>query len=71
MKKGLEHLANTIAAGFRSMKNEFRTQRTSIEQLQTAVVEYHRSSEDRDALKGQRLADLEEAVRELRRKAAQ
>jgi hypothetical protein len=69
--KGLEFLANTIAAGFRAMKAEFRQQRTAIEQTQAAVVEYSRSVEERDAMKGERLAKLEADVRELHRQAAQ
>jgi hypothetical protein len=53
------------------MKAEFRQQRTAIEQTQAAVVEYSRSVEERDAMKGERLAKLEADVRELHRQAAQ
>jgi hypothetical protein len=67
--KGLEFLANTIAAGFRAMKAEFRQQRTAIEQTRLAVVEYSRSVEQRDEVKGERLGKLELEVRELQRKA--
>jgi hypothetical protein len=67
--KGLEFLANTIAAGFRAMKNEFRSQRTAIEQTRLAVVEYSRSVEARDEVKAERLGKLEEDVRRLQRAA--
>jgi hypothetical protein len=71
MAKNLDDIARLMAAGFRSMKLELQAQRRAIEQTQIATVEYHRSSEDRDGLKGERLGKLETDVRELQRKAAE
>jgi hypothetical protein len=62
----IEDLAKTIAAGFRAMKNELRSQRAAIEQTQEAVVQYSRHVEERQALHGERIQRLEE---ESRRKA--
>ena len=67
--KGLEFLANTIAAGFRAMKAEFRGHRVALGQLQEAVVAYDRKTSDNHALHGKRLADLEADLREVKRKA--
>lgn len=62
----LDDLVRTVAAGFRAMKNELRSQRTAIEQTQEAVVQYSRSVEERNALHGERIQRLEEALRRAR-----
>jgi hypothetical protein len=59
----IEDLAKTIAAGFRAMKNELRSQRAAIEQTQEAVVQYSRHVEERQALHGERIQRLEEELR--------
>jgi hypothetical protein len=59
----IEDLAKTIAAGFRAMKNELRSQRAAIEQTQEAVVQYSRHVEERQALHGERIQRLEEESR--------
>lgn len=70
MKKGLEHLANTIAAGFRSLKTEMRGHRVALGQVQSALVSYNQSVDRREAANVQRIADLEADVEELKRKVA-
>lgn len=71
MAKTVDDLARLLAAGFRTLKLEAQAQRRGIEQLQEAVVEYSRSVEARDGVKGERLSKLESDVRELQRKAAE
>jgi len=67
MAKSLDDLARTIAAGFRAMKNEMRSQRVAIAQTQQAVVEYSRSVEDRDERRAKLVAELADEVAELKR----
>jgi hypothetical protein len=68
MKKGLDHLANTIAAGFRAMKVEFRGHRVALGQLQSVIVSYDRRVQEEQAAQGQRITDLETELREFKRK---
>jgi hypothetical protein len=69
-KKTLDDIARLMAAGFRAQRIEAQAQRRAIQQLQEAVVQYSRSVEQRDEVKGERLGKLETDVRELQRKAA-
>lgn len=69
-KKTTDDLARLLAAGFRQLRLEAQAQRRSIEQLQTAVVEYSRSVEQRDGLKAERLDKAEADIRVLQQKVS-
>jgi hypothetical protein len=69
MKKGLEHLATTIAAGFRAMKVEFRGHRVALGQLKEVVVAYDSRVQEQQAAQGQRMANLEQELAQLKRKS--
>jgi hypothetical protein len=67
----IDDLARLLATGFRSIKNELRSGRQGIAQLQEAVVQYSRSVEQRDERRQADISRLQEEVRELQRQDAE
>jgi hypothetical protein len=67
MARSIDDLARLLAAGFRSMRLEMAQQRTAIEQLQEAVVQYSRHVEQRDESRMDAIQRLQAEVADLKR----